>query len=99
MSPTTQQGDDQGNLETEHNTGSTQEQMSTPSINSLEDLISIIGQLSREGEAYRTLHLDAEKLWNAKQNELGHCANLGASRFTQRTHKVCSRSEGMKNSS
>ena len=61
MSPTTHQGDDQGNPETEHNTGSTQEQTSTPSINSLEDLISIIGQHSGEGEAYRTLHLDAEK--------------------------------------
>ena len=70
MSPTTHQGDDQGNPETEHNTGSTQEQTSTPSINSLEDLISIIGQHSGEGEAYRTLHLDAEKLRNAKQHEL-----------------------------
>ena len=66
MSPATHQGDDQGNPETEHNTGSTQEQTSTPSINSLEDLISIIGQHSGEGEAYRTLHLDAEKLRNAK---------------------------------
>ena len=70
MSPTTHKGDDQENHETEHNTGSTQEQTSTPSINSLEDVISIIGQHSREGEAYRTLHLDAEKLRNAKQNEL-----------------------------
>ena len=37
ISPTTQQGDDQGNLETEHNIGSTQEQTSTPSINSMEN--------------------------------------------------------------
>ena len=46
MSPTTQQGDDQGHAATEHNTGSTQEQTSTPSINSLDDVISIIGQRS-----------------------------------------------------
>ena len=70
MPPTTQQSDNQGHAATEHNTGSTQEQTSTPSIHSLDDVISIIGQHSGEGEAYRALHLDAEKLRNAKQNEL-----------------------------
>ena len=69
-SPTTQQSDNQGHAATEHNTGSTQEQTSTPSTHSLDDVISIIGQHSGEGEAYRTLHLDAEKLRSAKQHEL-----------------------------
>ena len=72
MPPITQQGDDQGHAATEHvlphlstNTPSTQEQM-----NSLDDVISIIGPLAGEGERYRALQHDAENLRNAKQDEI-----------------------------
>ena len=67
----------QGDPATEHvmpqpntNTGSTQEQMSTPAINSLDDVILVIGPLAGEGEAYQTLQLHAETLRNAKKDEI-----------------------------
>jgi hypothetical protein len=39
-------------------------------MNTLDDVILIIGPHAGEGEEYRTLHLDAEKLRNAKQDEI-----------------------------
>ena len=77
MSPTTEPSDHQGHAATEHvspqpstNSGGTQEQTSFPVISSLNDVISIIGPHAGEREAYRTLHLDAEELRNAKQDEI-----------------------------
>ena len=85
MSPTTEPADRQGHAATERvllqptiNTGSTQEQTSPPLINTLGDVISIVGPHSGEGEAYRILHLDAEKLRNARKMRSESCANRGA---------------------
>ena len=47
-----------------------QQGRSLPLINNPGDVISIIGPHAGEGEEYRTLHLDAEKLKNAKLTEL-----------------------------
>jgi hypothetical protein len=43
---------------------------SLPFLETLDDVISVIGPHSGEGEAYQTLHRDAERLLNAKQNEI-----------------------------
>ena len=66
------------------NTASTQEQMSVPLINSLEDVISIIGPLAGEGEEYQTLQIDAEKLRNGKQDEIRKLCKPWGVKLTER---------------
>ncbi len=77
MTPSTELCDHQGHVATEPvlpqptvNTGSTQEQTSLPLLNRLDDVISVIGPHAGEGDAFRTLHLEAERLRNAKQDEI-----------------------------
>ena len=77
MTPTTEPNEHQGHAATEHvppepdtNAYITQEQTSLPVINSLDDIIANFGPQRGEEEACRTLHLAAQTLQNAKQDQI-----------------------------